>query len=85
MAQRQRRLRTEPLCRLCKEKGIVRASVVPDHIVPLSLGGSDEDSNIRCLCQACHDRVTAAQFNRTYRVPIGADGWPSENHENSTS
>ena len=78
VAQRLRRLRAEPLCRLCKEKGIIRASVVPDHIQPLALGGTDEDSNIRCLCQPCHDRVTQEQFGRRYRPPIGVDGWPGE-------
>ena len=76
VAQRLRRLRAEPLCRLCKEKGIIRASVVPDHIKPLALGGTDEDSNIRCLCQPCHDRVTQEQFNRKARVEVGPDGWP---------
>ena len=55
---------------------MVTASTVPDHIKPLALGGSDDDTNIRCLCGPCHDAVTAEQFG--HRIVIGADrhGWP---------
>jgi hypothetical protein len=33
-----------------------------DHIVPLSLGGLDVDSNTRALCRPCHRAVTREQF-----------------------
>lgn len=66
----------EPLCRRCRERGIVTAATVPDHIKPLAQGGTDDDSNIRCLCQCCHDEVTAEQFGHRKRLAIGADGWP---------
>ncbi|MEU8877423.1 HNH endonuclease [Streptomyces javensis] len=26
-----------------------------DHVIPASLGGSDEDSNLTLLCRWCHD------------------------------
>src|SRR3546814_3972339 len=52
--QRRRRLQAEPLCRDCKAKGVITAATAPDHIVPLALGGSDDDSNVRCLCPECH-------------------------------
>lgn len=75
--QRRRRLTAEPLCRDCMAKGIVRASVTPDHIKPLAHGGSDDDSNIRCLCAECHDLRTREQFGyKPVRKAIGADGWP---------
>ncbi len=77
MRLRLRRLVDEPVCRDCKAKGIFRLATVPDHILPLSQGGTDDDENIRCLCSECHARRTAEQFN--YREPrrrIGADGWP---------
>ena len=76
VAQRLRRLRAEPLCRDCNRAGIIREATVPDHIVPLALGGSDEDSNIRCLCAKCHAKRTAEQFGLRRTVAVGPDGWP---------
>lgn len=78
VAQRLRRLQAEPLCRDCGAKGIVREATVPDHIVPLSRGGSDEDTNIRCLCADCHRTRTAEQFGLRRTVAVGSDGWPAE-------
>jgi 5-methylcytosine-specific restriction protein A len=51
--------------------------VVPDHIKPLALGGTDEDDNIRCLCKPCHDEVTAEEFGHRQVVGVGEDGWPA--------
>jgi len=76
VAQRRRRLQAEPLCRDCAVRGIICAATVPDHIVPLTKGGSDEDSNIRCLCAECHQARTAEQFGFRRRVGTGTDGWP---------
>lgn len=73
---RTQRLQREPLCRDCKAKGNYTASTVPDHIVPLALGGTDTEDNIRCLCGPCHDRRTAEQFKRIIKPEIGLDGWP---------
>jgi len=78
VAQRLRRLRSEPLCRDCAAKGIVREATVPDHIVPLTKGGSDDDGNIRCLCANCHRDRTAEQFGLRRKVRTGTDGWPTE-------
>ena len=55
---------------------MVRAATVPDHIVPLTQGGADEDSNIRCLCTDCHQARTAEQFGFRRRVAVDFDGWP---------
>jgi 5-methylcytosine-specific restriction protein A len=74
--QRKRRLHKEPLCRRCAGKGRVTASTVPDHIIPLAQGGTDDDTNIRCLCDECHREVTAEQFGHRLRPTIGIDGWP---------
>lgn len=75
---RRRRLANEPLCRMCKVKGIARASTVPDHTTPLALGGEDVDDNIRCLCADHHREVTAKQFGQKPKTAIGQDGWPIE-------
>jgi 5-methylcytosine-specific restriction protein A len=78
VAQRARRLYAEPLCRDCAAAGRTTASSVPDHIMPLVLGGSDEDTNIRCLCADCHRDRTAEQLG--YRKPAGVDsnGYPTD-------
>ena len=73
---RKRRLRNEPLCRMCKDEGRVTAATVPDHIKPLALGGTDTDDNIRCLCADHHDQVTREEFGHRARLNIGIDGWP---------
>jgi 5-methylcytosine-specific restriction protein A len=77
MALRARRLANEPLCRMCRDKGITRAATAPDHIKPLALGGTDTDDNIRCLCADCHREVTAEQFGHRRVQGTGLDGWPT--------
>ncbi len=78
MKLRRQRLDAEPLCRDCKAKGITKAAKTPDHIKPLSLGGTDTNDNIRCLCTECHDIRTREQFGqKAPRPTIGADGWPT--------
>ena len=48
-------------------------TLVADHIIPLSLGGSNALSNIRRVCIPCHQRVTAGlRFVRATKVD--ADG-----------
>ncbi|SCW80675.1 5-methylcytosine-specific restriction enzyme A [Sphingobium faniae] len=76
VAQRRRRLQAEPLCRDCKSRDIVTAATVPDHIVPLTQGGSDDDNNIRCLCAACHEVRTTEQFGYRRRIEVNVEGWP---------
>lgn len=61
---------------MCKAKGIIAAATVPDHIKALSNGGTDDDSNIQCLCGPCHDQKTAEDLGRRVRPAIGLDGWP---------
>lgn len=75
-ALRLARLRAEPLCRMCKARGRVTAAIVPDHIVPLAKGGTEDDSNIQCLCGPCHYDKTRADFGQRRVRETGADGWP---------
>ncbi|MGV1682926.1 HNH endonuclease [Sphingopyxis sp. NJF-3] len=58
---RKRRLRAEPLCRMCKAEGIIRQADVVDHIKPLGQGGEDIDENCQSLCHAHHDAKTASE------------------------
>lgn len=43
-------LARDPVCRLCGRVW----SVTVDHVVPKAAGGSDDDSNLQGLCDACH-------------------------------
>lgn len=75
--QRRRRMsRTDWCCEMCAAKGFPRAAEFVDHIVPLALGGSDEDSNTRNLCAEHHDEVTRQQFGLRPKQKVGPDGWP---------
>lgn len=56
---RKARLMREPLCRHCYERGIITASVTPDHVIPLKDGGTESEINIQCLCEQCHAIKTA--------------------------
>lgn len=76
--QRLRRLAQEPRCRHCLAKGRITAATVPDHIIPLSKGGTDDDDNIQCLCDDCHDAKTTLDNGYKPRPRIGIDGWPIE-------
>ena len=78
VVQRKRRLQAEPLCRDCAGRGTVREASVPDHIVPLTKGGSDDDSNIRCLCADCQQARTVEHFGLRRTVGTGPEGWPNE-------
>jgi 5-methylcytosine-specific restriction protein A len=78
-AQRLSRLRrTSGLCEDCATEGRVEVATVVDHIIPLALGGSDDDANTRNLCKRHHEQRTAEQFGHRKKVTIGADGWPSD-------
>lgn len=50
-------LADEPLCRFCKEKGIITVAEEVDHIDGNS--HNNERSNLRPLCRPCHLRRTA--------------------------
>ena len=64
--QRQRRLAAEPNCRDCAELGFERPAQEIDHIIPLGMGGSDTDDNVRSLCRSCHaSRSWAAKRQTT--------------------
>ena len=57
----------ESLCRICAAAGKATMAVIRDHIVNLREGGSEDDSNIQPLCQACSDAKTHAESMRGQR------------------
>ena len=62
-------LQGEPLCRFCSEQGIVAAATVVDHIETI-VDRPDlrlVDSNLRSLCEPCHNAHTARQVAAGHR------------------
>lgn len=59
-AMRARLFQREPWCRACKE----RLATIRDHVIPLSEGGKDDETNEQPLCQMCSDAKTQAEARR---------------------
>jgi len=57
--RRVRWLTEHPLCLHCEREGRVGAGVIVDHVIPLSKGGADDDTNLQSLCRE-HDRIKTA-------------------------
>lgn len=54
----------DPLCVLCLQEGIVRASEVVDHIQSMQDGGAQFDlENLQGLCVICHNRKSQLEAN----------------------
>lgn len=62
------------ICQVCK----MAIAVAVDHRTPKARGGTDDDSNLQAICEACHTAKTAADSGRKLLAhpAIGADGWP---------
>lgn len=56
-------LAREPLCRTCREDGLVVAAVDVDHVAPLALRPdlAFDDSNLASRCRSCHNKKTARE------------------------
>ena len=61
MRRREAWLKAHPLCVYCEAYGRVTMANELDHIVPLSRGGADDESNLQGLCSPCHKAKTAAE------------------------
>lgn len=53
--------RDEGLCQQCKREGLLRIGHECDHIVPLSQGGTDADTNLEMICTTHHRAKTARE------------------------
>lgn len=51
---KQVRERDEYLCQSCLRNDRVSPAYEVDHIVPLMAGGTDDPSNLECICKPCH-------------------------------
>lgn len=63
---RATRIRIEPLCRHCRERGIVKAAKEVDHIIPHK-GDMDlflDIENTQSLCKSCHSTKTGRESHR---------------------
>lgn len=72
--RRLKLLQKEPLCRVCAAKNLTMPAQEVDHIIPTSLGGSNDDDNLQPICRKCHE-VKTAQEN-SFKMQIGEDGFP---------
>lgn len=45
---------SEPLCRYCLAQGWVIAATVLDHVLALSLGGTNDSANLAPACERCN-------------------------------
>ena len=56
---RERYIAAHPLCEKCRERGRLTPAQEVHHILPLSRGGTHDDSNLMALCKPCHSEITA--------------------------
>jgi len=58
-------LAQHPLCVECESKGLIVASCVTDHAVPISKGGDPWDqANYQALCRRCHAKKTGSDVKK---------------------
>ena len=69
-------LTNQPLCEVCLKQGITTGAQQVDHIVPLSLGGTNDPINLQSICSQCHWNKTGRE--NTYKVSVGIDGYPKQ-------
>jgi 5-methylcytosine-specific restriction protein A len=49
--------REHPLCERCEKNGRLTPAEEVHHILPISLGGTHEKSNLMSLCKSCHNKI----------------------------
>lgn len=63
---------------VCRTPGCGRPSSHADHVVPRSAGGEDVLSNLRGLCQSCHNRRSASGNSPLRSIGCLPDGTPRD-------
>lgn len=54
---RDKYVRSHPYCELCFREGKMVPVEEVHHIVPLSRGGTNDESNLMSLCRSCHEKI----------------------------
>jgi 5-methylcytosine-specific restriction protein A len=67
--------RDKGLCQPCLKVGRISRATSVDHIRPKANGGTDDDSNLRSICDACRAEKDAIDRGRPLRNR-GRDDWP---------
>lgn len=70
--------RDKHLCQSCKRKGRITAGNEVDHKLAKSKGGTDDESNLECICTPCHIAKSAADRGAKLKRAVDIDGWPIE-------
>jgi 5-methylcytosine-specific restriction endonuclease McrA len=50
-------------CQICHRK-LPADQLIIDHIIPISFGGTNDESNLRTVCRECHKLLAAAPYWR---------------------
>lgn len=66
---RTRYVHKQPLCEECLKHGRFVPVEEVHHIVPISEGGTNDESNLMSLCRSCHEKI---HEKRGDRKPGGA-------------
>ena len=61
---RSRYIAAHPLCEKCRERGKLTPAQEVHHILPLSRGGTHDESNLMALCKPCHSEITVRDGDR---------------------
>ena len=56
---RTRYVKMHPFCEECLKSGVLVPVQEVHHILPLTEGGTNEESNLVSLCKSCHSRIHA--------------------------
>ena len=54
-----------PLCERCLEIGFLTPAAEVHHIVDVSEGGGDDDTNLMSLCKSCHSSITLSRTRKS--------------------
>jgi len=61
---RARYAAAHPLCEECLRHGVYTPTEQVHHILPLSEGGTHDESNLMSLCASCHAKIHAKRGDR---------------------